>query len=312
MANVMLSAMHMVGLDDVPQFGDSTGEVLAGVSRVPTEDVGDASRRRLEYGGGPDGAAAGVASGVATAAARAAEAPVAAAAMRDDVAEVRALMSRGADVNAAQGDGMTALHWAAERGNAELTTLLLQSGARAVGDDAARQLHAAPSRRPARPRRRRAGADRGRAPTCRPPTTTGATPLHLAAAVGQPRDRSRRCSPAAPRRRPRAAWGQTPLMFAAAAGRTEAVKALLAARRRPARCRQGRRHQRAQSQPTAPRAAPATQRVAALQRERAAALAKISGSAAPPPQPRGAPRRSTTATSPNRSATPTWSARTAA
>ena len=25
MANVLLSAMHMVGLDDVPQFGDSTG-----------------------------------------------------------------------------------------------------------------------------------------------------------------------------------------------------------------------------------------------------------------------------------------------
>ena len=25
MANVMLSAMHMVGLDDIEQFGDSTG-----------------------------------------------------------------------------------------------------------------------------------------------------------------------------------------------------------------------------------------------------------------------------------------------
>ena len=25
MANVLLSAMHMVGLDDVKQFGDSTG-----------------------------------------------------------------------------------------------------------------------------------------------------------------------------------------------------------------------------------------------------------------------------------------------
>ena len=94
--------------------------------------------------------------------ARAAEAPVAAAAMREDLTEVRALMSRGADVNAAQGDGMTALHWAAERGNAELTALLLTVGRPGHGDDPARQLHAAPSRRPSRPRRRRAGADHGR------------------------------------------------------------------------------------------------------------------------------------------------------
>ncbi len=60
----------------------------------------------------------------------AAEAPVASAAMREDLAEVRALLTRGADANAAQGDGMTALHWAAERGNAELTTVLLGAGAR--------------------------------------------------------------------------------------------------------------------------------------------------------------------------------------
>ena len=38
------------------------------------------------------------------------EAPVADAAMRGDVAEVEALLRSGADVNAAQGDGMTALH----------------------------------------------------------------------------------------------------------------------------------------------------------------------------------------------------------
>ena len=94
--------------------------------------------------------------------ARAAEAPVAAAAMREDVTEVRALMTRGADVNAAQGDGMTALHWAAERGNAELTTLLLQSGARASATTRLGNytpLHLAARRRP---RCCRAGADRGR------------------------------------------------------------------------------------------------------------------------------------------------------
>ena len=45
--------------------------------------------------------------------ASAAESPVADAAMRGDIDTVRALLREGADVNAAQGDGMTALHWSA-------------------------------------------------------------------------------------------------------------------------------------------------------------------------------------------------------
>ena len=45
------------------------------------------------------------------------DSPVADAAMRGDVETVRSLLKDGADVNAAQGDGMTALHWAAERGS---------------------------------------------------------------------------------------------------------------------------------------------------------------------------------------------------
>ena len=48
------------------------------------------------------------------------DAPVADAAQRGDVDGVRALLRDGADVNAAQGDGMTALHWAAHGGDAEL------------------------------------------------------------------------------------------------------------------------------------------------------------------------------------------------
>ena len=39
-----------------------------------------------------------------------AESPVADAAMRGDLTEVCTLLRSGADVNAAQGDGMTALH----------------------------------------------------------------------------------------------------------------------------------------------------------------------------------------------------------
>src|SRR4249920_1145541 len=51
------------------------------------------------------------------------------AAMRGDKAAVSALIKQGVDVGAAQGDGMTALHWAAERGDAELAEMLLFAGA---------------------------------------------------------------------------------------------------------------------------------------------------------------------------------------
>lgn len=51
------------------------------------------------------------------------------AAMRHDVAAVRALVAQGVDVNAADGDGSTALHWAAHHGDIELTQALLEAGA---------------------------------------------------------------------------------------------------------------------------------------------------------------------------------------
>src|SRR3954468_23145640 len=54
---------------------------------------------------------------------------VADAAMKGDRDSVRALLKQGADVGAAQGDGMSALHWAAERGDVELTEMLLYAGA---------------------------------------------------------------------------------------------------------------------------------------------------------------------------------------
>ena len=55
---------------------------------------------------------------------------VADAAMRGDREAVRAALARKADVNAAQVDGTTALHWAVERDDVELAELLLSVGAR--------------------------------------------------------------------------------------------------------------------------------------------------------------------------------------
>ena len=54
---------------------------------------------------------------------------VADAAMKGDRDAVRALLKQGADVSAAKGDGMTALHFAAERGDAAMTEMLVYAGA---------------------------------------------------------------------------------------------------------------------------------------------------------------------------------------
>src|SRR5262245_34804833 len=54
---------------------------------------------------------------------------VAEAAMNGDRATVRALITAGEDINAAQGDGMTALHWAARHGDDELVRTLIVAGA---------------------------------------------------------------------------------------------------------------------------------------------------------------------------------------
>jgi len=56
-------------------------------------------------------------------------APVADAAMAGNRDAVRTLLKQAADVNAAQGDGMTALHWAAMKDDADLVQTLLFAGA---------------------------------------------------------------------------------------------------------------------------------------------------------------------------------------
>ncbi len=163
-----------------------------------------------------------------------ADAPVADAAQRGDLAAVRRLLRDGADVNAPQGDGMTALHWAAERGDEALCEVLLYAGARV--DAGTRIGHYTPLHLAARAaneavlrRLMRAGGD----PNART-TNSGAAPLHLAAASGDPGVIAALLEGGADVDGREGAWGQTPLVFAAANNRVAAIEALLRAGADPA------------------------------------------------------------------------------
>lgn len=155
------------------------------------------------------------------------EAPVADAAMRGDVEQVRALLKEGADVNAAHGDGMTALHWAAERGDAEMAGIVLKAGAivhavTRLGDYTPLHIAAKGGHGDVV----RVLVDAGADPAART-STGGATALHFAAASGTLEGvRALLAAGAAPDVREEM-WEQTPMMFAAASGRTEVVQALL-------------------------------------------------------------------------------------
>ena len=155
------------------------------------------------------------------------DAPVADAAMRQDVEAVRGLIARGADPDAAHGDGFTALHWAVQQGDVEIVTLLLDAGA----DVEARTrlgshtpLHVASRSAQAAAVRAllAAGAD------ARAVTATGATALHFAAGAGSDGAVAALLDHGADADAREPVWGQTPLMFAAAAARTEAITVLLA------------------------------------------------------------------------------------
>jgi ankyrin repeat protein len=125
-------------------------------------------------------------------AAAAATSEVADAAMRGDREAVRTALARKADVNAAQVDGTTALHWAVERDDGELAELLLTAGARVSAR-----------------------------------TREGVTPLQLAAINGSGRMIGRLIRSGADPNAPLTPAGDRALMLAARTGKTDAVRLLI-------------------------------------------------------------------------------------
>ena len=151
---------------------------------------------------------------------------VADAAMRGDLAAVRKAIQQGADVNVAQGDGMTALHWAAEHGDSAMTELLLKAKANVnptTRDAGYTPLHLASRRASASVVRSllKAGAD------AKAVSASGGTVLHLAAQGGSGDVVDALIEKGADPNAREPEYGQTPLVFAAEAGRAAAVTELL-------------------------------------------------------------------------------------
>ncbi len=153
---------------------------------------------------------------------------VADAARENDAGRTRELLRAGADVNAGHGDGFTALHWAALKGNREIAEMVLYAGARTesrtrIGAHTPLMVAAKTGSSEIVRLLTEAGAQVDAV------TTNGTTPLMLAAAAGDLEAMNLLIDAGASPWSRENANGQTPLHFAAAGGRTEAVNLLLAA-----------------------------------------------------------------------------------
>ena len=155
-------------------------------------------------------------------------APVADAAMAGDRATVKTLLQEGSDVNAAQGDGTTALHWAAMKNDAELAQMLVYAGGNVkattrLGGNTPLVIAARNGNAAVVDVLLKAGADAKLA------TTTGTTPLMLASASGSVEAVKALLDAGADVEAKESSMEQTPLMFAAANTRVDVMKALIAA-----------------------------------------------------------------------------------
>lgn len=156
------------------------------------------------------------------------DAPVADAARRGDVETVRTLIAQGEDVNAPHGDGMTALHWAADRGDAEMASLLVYAGANVkagtrIGDYLPIHLASKAGSVEVVEALLEAGS-----PVDPTTTTTGVQPIHLAAESGAVEVVRTLVNHGAAVDARERTWGHTPLVFAASQNRADAIRALLA------------------------------------------------------------------------------------
>ncbi len=148
--------------------------------------------------------------------------------MRGDTVAVRVLLKQGMDANAAQPDGMTALHWAATRGDARLASMLVYAGARletVTRNGSYTPLHLAAKAGKAQAVKALlvAGANAGAATS-----SGGATALHFAAEQGNAESIAALLDHGAKIDAKESAYGQTPLMWAASADRIAAVELLIA------------------------------------------------------------------------------------
>lgn len=152
---------------------------------------------------------------------------IADAAQQGDRNAVRALLSQKVDVNAPQGDGSTALHWAAYRNDAEMAKMLLAAGASTksttrIGALTPLMLAAKNGNSEAVQALIAAGADANDA------DEHGTTVLMMASAAGNPDAVRTLIEHGADVNARDGAHGQTALMFAASLNRDEAIRVLLA------------------------------------------------------------------------------------
>ncbi len=152
--------------------------------------------------------------------------PVLDAAKTGDVSALKDELRSGGDVNAAQGDGFTALHWAAKLGNEEIARVLIAAGAdvRAttrIGNHMPLHVASAAGQPLVVEALLVGGAPVGAL------TATGTRPIHYAAASGSGATVASLAAGGADVDAVEPQWGQTPLMFAAGGGRSESVQALL-------------------------------------------------------------------------------------